>query len=155
MNSGDTSVPENPFVGVWKLVSCEAARASGNAMPVYGKNPVGRLYYDASGNMSVHIMRAGRTPFKRDTKFRAAQEEMRSAYESYEAYFSNYVVDPVKQQIHHTVIGGLFPNWEGSVQSRFYEFRGNDRLILSTAPIGARPDGEPIITLVWERISRG
>src|SRR5512135_3142788 len=123
-------------------------------MPIYGKNPVGRLYYDAAGNMSVHIMKAGRPRFGSDTKFRASPDEMRAAYESYEAYFSNYVVDSGEHRIHHTVIGGLFPNWAGSVQSRFYEFDGDDRLILSTAPIGADAGQDPIITLIWERISR-
>jgi len=141
------------FAGVWKLVSCDAARTNGGAMPIYGKNPVGRLYYDAVGNMSVHIMKTGRPRCQNDTKFRATPDEMRAAYESYEAYFSNYVVDPAEHKIHHTVIGGLFPNWEGSVQSRFYEFDGDDRLILSNAPVGSEPKGEPIVTLVWERIA--
>ncbi len=146
---------EDRFVGVWKLVACEATRTNGNAMPIYGKNPVGRLYYDTSGNMSVHIMRAGRAPFKGDTKFRATIDEMRAAYESYEAYFSSYTVEVAGRRIHHTVIGGLFPNWEGSIQSRYYEFEGDDRLVLSTAPIGTVSSSEPIITLIWERLSKG
>ncbi len=146
---------EARFAGVWKLLSCDVARSDGKAVPVYGRNPVGRLYYDASGNMSVHIMRAGRRRFRGETKYKATPDEMRAAYESYEAYFSRYVVDQENHSIHHTVIGGLFPNWEGSVQSRFYEFDGEDRLILSTAPIGSRPQGSPIITLIWERISHG
>jgi hypothetical protein len=54
--------------------------------PDPGKNPIGRLHYDATGNMSVHIMRAKRPNFKGFTKFRAA-------YESYEAYFSTDQVD--------------------------------------------------------------
>ncbi len=143
---------EERFAGVWKLVSCDAARSPGNAMPIYGKNPIGRLYYDARGNMSVHIMKAGRPRCMSETKFRATPDEMRAAYESYEAYFSNYVVEAEMHRIHHTVIGGLFPNWEGTVQSRFYEFDGDDRLILSSAPIGAQPESEAIVTLIWERI---
>ncbi len=146
---------KNPFVGVWKLVSCDATRSVGSSVPIYGKNPVGRLYYDAAGNMSVHIMKAGRHHFAGDTKFRATPDEMRSAYESYEAYFSTYVVDAERHQIHHKVLGGLFPNLQGTTQSRFYDFEGGDRLILSTAPIGAPPEGEPIVTLVWERVARG
>ncbi len=146
---------EDRFAGVWKLISCDASRSNGSAMPIYGRNPIGRLHYDAAGNMSVHIMRSGRERFRGDTKFGATPDEMRSAYESYEAYFSNYVVDPAEHRIDHTVIGGLFPNWAGSVQSRFYRFDDEGRLILSTAPIGSKPKGEPIVTLVWERISKG
>lgn len=142
----------NPFVGVWKLISCEALRANGSSVPIYGKNPIGRLYYDLAGNMSVHIMRAGRQRFKADTKFRAAPQEMRAAYESYEAYFSTYEVEPEAHLIRHRVLGGLFPNWAGTVQSRFYEFDGADRLILSTAPIGVRPREETGVVLIWERL---
>lgn len=101
--------------------------------------------------MSVHIMRAGRKNFRGETKFRAAPEEMRSAYESYEAYFSTYAVDEENHIIKHTVIGGLFPNWTGSVQPRYYQLSG-DRLILSTAPIGTNPTNKTIVTLVWERM---
>ncbi len=141
----------NPFVGVWKLISCDALRTDGSVLPIYGKNPIGRLYYDALGNMSVHIMRAGRPNFTGDTKFRATPDEMRAAYESYEAYFSTYRVDESNGMIHHTVIGGLFPNWTGSLQSRHYKFQ-NKRLILSTDPIGYVSEEKTIVALVWERL---
>ena len=141
----------NPFVGVWKLISCDAIRKNGSTLPIYGKNPVGRLYYDSNGNMSVHIMRAGRPSFTGDTKFRARPDEMRAAYEGYEAYFSTYAVDERGSLIHHTVIGGLFPNWTGSMQSRHYKFDGN-RLTLSTDPIGHSSKEKTVVTLVWERV---
>lgn|SRR5574341_26639 len=143
----------NPFVGVWKLVSCDAIRKDGSALPIYGKNPIGRLYYDVAGNMSVHIMRAGRPSFKGDTKFRATPDEMRTAYERYEAYFSTYVIDGENCMIHHTVIGSLFPNWTGTIQSRHYKFE-DDRLILSTDPIGYISKEKTIVTLVWERLDQ-
>lgn len=146
----------NLFPGVWRLVSCDASRPNGGeGRPIYGKSPIGRLYYDGAGNMSVHIMKAGRSRFSSATKFGAAADEMRSAYESYEAYFSTYVIEPEAHLIHHTVIGGLFPNWEGSIQSRYYEFDGQDRLTLSTAPIGSTGGNEAVVTLVWERVSGG
>jgi hypothetical protein len=149
---GKCIMRENPFVGVWNLVSCDAVRRNGGALPIYGKNPVGRLYYDAAGNMSVHIMEAGRPAFMGATKFRAAASEMRIAYEGYEAYFSNYTIDAARDLISHNVIGSLFPNWTGTIQNRFYQFETEDRLLLSTTPIGAPPDGEASVMLVWERI---
>lgn len=143
---------EKRFRGVWKLVSCDAARRNGGTVPVYGKNPIGRLYYDAAGNMSVHIMRAGRPAVKGVTKFRDRPDEMRLAYEGYEAYLSTCEVDPELHIIRHEVIGSLFPNWTGSTQVRFYEFQGDDRLTVSTAPIGASSTLETVVTLVWERL---
>ena len=147
----DAAMQCNSFVGVWKLISCDAIRKNGSVLPIYGKNPVGRLYYDAAGNMSVHMMKSGRTNFKDETKFRAEPSEMRAAYESYEAYFSTYEVDEANHIINHTVIGGLFPNWTGTIQARYYAFDGN-RLTLSTDPIGYIPREKAIVTLVWERL---
>ncbi len=146
--------PKDQFVGVWKLVSIDAIRRSGGILPIYGKSPIGRLYYDADGNMSVHFMRAGRPKFKSETKFRATAPEMRAAYESYEAYFSTYEVDQEKCLVHHHVLGGLFPNWTGTDQARYYQFEGN-RLILSTEPVGRKPADRTIVVLVWERMGKG
>lgn len=143
----------NPFVGTWKLISCNAHRRNGRILPIYGANPQGRLFYDTAGNMSVHIMRAERSRFREEDKFRATLEEMRAAYQGYEAYFSTYEVDWERCVIHHRVLGGLFPNWTGSVQSRFYRFEGEDQLILSTEPIDAMPVKRTIVTLTWVRLS--
>ena len=96
-------------------------------------------------------MKAGRANFNTFTKFGATPFETRAAYESYEAYFSTYGVDVTKQIINHTVLGSLFPNLTGTVQSRYYKFDGN-RLILSTGPIGCVPKEGTFMTLVWERL---
>ena len=143
---------DNPFVGLWKLVSCDAVRSNGSILPIYGKNPVGRLFYDAEGNMSVHIMKTGRPNFKSDNKFKATPQEVRAAYEGYEAYFSTYDFDREKGLIIHHLIGGLFPNWTDSDQIRYYRFNGN-QLILSTEPIGIMPIHKTIVTLVWEKLN--
>jgi hypothetical protein len=145
-------VQKNPFVGTWKLISCNAFRRSGDVLPIYGKDPIGRLFYDSAGNMSVHIMRSGRPNFKSETKFRATSEEMRTAYHGYEAYFASYTIDTYRCVVHHQVAGGLFPNWTDTVQTRFFKFEGESRLVLSTEPIGAVPTKKTIVTLVWERL---
>ena len=150
---GWTPAVANPFVGTWKLVSCNAYRRNGQMLPVYGPNPEGRLFYDAAGNMSVHIMQAGRPVFKDPQKFRATDEEMRAAYQGYEAYFSTYEVDWENGVINHRVLGGLFPNWTGSLQPRYFQFDGADRLILSTEPVNSTSPKRTVLQLVWERIN--
>lgn len=144
---------ETSFAGVWKLISCDAIRKNGGAVPIYGRHPIGRLHYDDRGNMSVHIMKSGRPRTESKTKFAASPDEMRLAYEGYEAYFSTYTVDAARGKISHRVIGSLFPNWTGSAQDRYYRFENKDRLILSTEPIGAAPQNDTVVTLVWERVS--
>ncbi len=143
----------NLFVGTWKLVSCNAHRRNGQVLPIYGPNPEGRLFYDAAGNMSVHIMQAGRPAFKDPQKFRATDEEMRAAYQGYEAYFSTYEVDWQNSLITHRVLGGLFPNWTGTLQPRYFEFDGPDSLILSTEPPNVHLHKRTVVKLMWERLS--
>ena len=143
---------ESRFAGVWKLVSCEAVRRNGTVVPLYGRTPVGRLYYDACGNMSVHIMRPGRREFPRDSKYGECDDELREAFEGYEAYFATYAVDTERRLIEHTVIGSLFPNWTGTIQRRFYEFDGPNRLVLSSQPADACPPQKTTVKLIWERL---
>lgn len=146
-------IPSNPFVGTWKLVSCNAHRRNGQVLPIYGPNPEGRLFYDAAGNMSVHIMQPGRPAFRNPFKFRATEHEMRTAYQGYEAYFSTFEVDWDRGVINHKVLGGLFPNWTGTIQARYYRFEGPNRLILSTEPVGRPQNGRTVVTLIWERLT--
>ena len=54
--------------------------------------------------------------------------------------------------VNHRVLGGLFPNWTGSMQSRYYKFEGMDRLLLSTEPLDSVPGRRTIVTLTWERL---
>ena len=146
-------IPSNPFVGTWKLVSCNAHRRNGQVVAIYGPHPEGRLFYDAAGNMSVHIMQAERPPFKSAYKFRATDQEMRAAYQGYEAYFSTYEVDWQRCVVNHKVLGGLFPNWTGSMQARHFRFESPNRLILSTEPVGSTPNSHTVVTLTWERLN--
>ena len=147
-----TGSSDNPFVGTWKLVSCEALRRNGEAVPLYGLDPLGRLYYDPNGNMSVHIMRRDRAPLRSKGSTPPDAEEARLAYEGYQAYFSTYVVDAGRHLIHHNVIGSLFTNWTGTTQTRAYRFEGSNRLVLSSPPNGDGRTAKTIVKLVWERM---
>jgi hypothetical protein len=143
----------NPFVGTWKLISCDAYRRNGQVQPLYGPEPQGRLVYDADGNMSVQVTRADRPLFAAGQKRRGAPDELRAAYQGYEAYFSTYEVDEARGIVNHHVQGGLFPNWVGTNQARYFRFEGPNRLVLSTAPVGSAPTRQTIVTLVWERMA--
>ena len=142
----------SPFVGTWKLVSCEAVGRNGGVVPLYGPSPVGRLFYDASGNMSVHIMRRDRAPLEPKRKAPGDPELFRAAFEGYQAYFSTYEVDTKQHVIHHKVLGSLYPNWIGTTQSRSYTFEGSNRLVLRSAPDGDGRPSKTVVTLVWERL---
>lgn len=144
---------ENPLVGVWRLVSCDAIRPKGRRVPIYGKRPVGRLFYDAAGHMSVHIMKSSRRDPEGEVKAGDRDNVEKTARTGYQAYFSTYTVDTVRHMIFHKVLGSLLPNWTGTTQTRYYAFDEQKRLVLSTAPPGSVPTGKPIVQLVWERLA--
>ena len=75
------------------------------------------------------------------------------AQDGYQAYFSTYDIDAEHQIVRHKVLGSLYPDWTGTTQVRYYQLRDGNRLMLSTAPVGAPPEDEPIFELVWERIT--
>ena len=117
---------------------------------MYGDKPRGVIVYDAAGCVSVNLMRSDRPTFSVSDKSKGTSEEARSALESYEAYFGAYQVDEAAATVTHHVEGSLFPNWTGSKQVRFYEFK-DDYLILSTPAM--EYGGSTVVgRLTWRRV---
>jgi hypothetical protein len=141
-----------PLVGTWKLVSIEERRADGELVtPLdYGPDPIGLLIYDATGHISVHAMRRGRTKLPSDDVHLASPEQAKAAFTGYNAYFGTYEVDQKQGIVIHHVQGSLIPNWEGGDQRRKFELHG-DRLILIPPEIQAAGE-KRTRRLTWERV---
>jgi hypothetical protein len=43
--------------GTWRLVSFQSQTSDGKVTDLYGSPPLGQLIYDASGHMSVHLLK--------------------------------------------------------------------------------------------------
>jgi hypothetical protein len=139
------------FVGAWRLVSAEFRAEDGSiAQSPYGSDPQGILMYDAQGSMSAQLAHKNRQPFAIPDRMAGTPEELKAAFESYQAYYGRYKVDEREHIVIHTVTQALLPNWVGTEQRRHYQFK-DGKLILRTPPItigGQRLTGE----LVWEKI---
>jgi len=139
------------FVGAWRLVSAEFRAEDGSiAQSPYGPEPQGILMYDAQGSMSAQLAHKNRQPFAVPDRMAGTPEELKAAFESYQAYYGRYKVDEREHIVIHTVTQALLPNWVGTEQRRHYQFK-DGKLILRTLPItigGKRLTGE----LVWEKI---
>jgi Lipocalin-like domain len=140
------------LVGAWRLVSVEGTS------PVFNfvfDRPRGIMIYDASGRMVVQQANLGdRRPF---TKGPAAGtvEEKAAAFDSYGAYYGTCTVDPKAGTVTHRIEDGLNPALRGRDNVRWFEFEGNDRVILIATEDGkggrvARKDAT--YKLTWERI---
>lgn len=121
------------LLGSWRLVSYETTDAHGRKGRPYG-DAVGRISYDANGNMAGQVMRPDRAPA--------------TAYAGYIAYFGTFEVAADERSVVHHVHGSLNPAWVGGDQVRSLRFDGA-RLILSTV---TSKDGVAIThELTWER----
>ena len=115
------------LLGNWKLVKYEVFDANGSARP--GRYDVGRVAYDASGEMTAHLMHAGDD-------------------HAYFGYFGPFTVDAAKGTVTHHVIGSSNVSWIGTDQVRYYAFAaGGNQLTLSLK------SGDRVTqTLTWTRV---
>ena len=137
------------LVGAWSLVSVRAKSTDGEERLPLGENPVGQLLYAASGHMALIVMSTGRTRFASGDALAGTPEEIREAFEGFEAYAGSFEVDVDDNSILHRAQICRFPNWEGGTQFRFFELSG-DTLELSSPPM---PSGgkEWVLSSVWQR----
>jgi hypothetical protein len=118
------------IVGTWRVVKCEDRAADGTISYPYGENPIGYFVYDATGHLSVHIMR---TPAMKN--FPGMREgtgdgaSYREAFLAYVGYFGTYTVDAAHGAVTHHVEGGLRPDFTGTDQVRQFRIEG-DRLMI-------------------------
>lgn len=132
------------LVGTWRLVSYVTNEPDGRRGKPYGE-AVGRLEYDAGGNMAGQVMRPDRGPVEFGE---GGAQQVRAAYLGYIAYFGTYDVSADGRTVTHHVEGALNPAWVGGDQVRGVTFDG-DRLVL-TAEV---PKAGKVVShvLTWER----
>jgi len=143
-------VQNKQLTGTWKLVSCETRSLNGELAYPYGKDPFGMLMYDSGGKVFFALlMRRDRPKFVSDDPWRGTPEEIKAAFEGFNAYCGTYEVNEEKGTVTHHVEGSMFPNWVGMDQVRFFKCSG-DQLLLSTPPIrlGGR---QSTAHLIWAR----
>ena len=127
-------------------------------LPSIYDRPTGQLMYDPSGRMSAQIVaRADRKSFAPYNKGRllATPEDKAAAFDSYTAYFGTYTVDARAGTVTHHLEDSLVPGRRGTDNVRWFEFEGDDRLLLIPVEDGkggaiARKDAT--LRLLWERI---
>jgi hypothetical protein len=130
------------FTGAWRLLAFEEEGPDGTLIYPYGKDPVGLLIYDSSGQMSVQIMRRDRAPLSSAGPEAASTQSKSAARESFTSFFGSYEVDDVNSVVIHRVEGHVFPESVGKVLRRGFTFSG-DVLTLTPAPNRR---------VIWQRI---
>lgn len=139
------------LVGTWRLESMVERRPDGQRLPSsrYGPNVAGLLVYDRDGHMMAQLMNPDRPRFAGDSPTRGTPDEVKAAFDGYNAYYGTWSVDAQARTIRHRVTGNLYPNAVGTEFLRTFALDG-DRLTLELPP--ARIQGEErTVQLVWRR----
>jgi hypothetical protein len=140
------------LVGAWRLVSVEGTDPT---FHFAFDHPTGVIIYDRSGWMSVQIdIKGTRKPFV-NGPVGGTDEEKVHAFDNYFAYYGAYTLDLKAQTVTHHLQDASRPNSRGVENVRWFEFQGNDRLLLIP-----REDGKggvidrknATFKLLWERI---
>jgi hypothetical protein len=140
------------LVGAWRLMSVEGTDAT---FHFAYDHPTGIITYDQSGWMTVQIDIKGiRKPFINGPAAGTVEEKV-DAFDNYIAYYGTYTINWKEQTITHHLKDASAPNWRGRDNVRWFEFQGNDHLVLIP-----REDGKGGVIqrknatykLLWERI---
>ena len=138
------------LIGTWRLRSWRNIASDGSIVDPLGEDPVGYIFYNRDGYMSVEIMAADRAPYRRPDAFGGTPEERSDAISTYLSYSGPFEVMPDQDTVIHHIQVCSYPNWVGNAQVRGARLDG-DVLTLSTKPMtfhGVERRAE----LVWERV---
>ena len=150
-----TAKPKSPItsklVGSWKLVVLEGV-VGGRQIP--RQERAGLLMYDAAGRMSVQIMPRDRPKFASATRLQGTDDEIRTAFAGYIAYFGSYEVNEAEGVVIHHLEGSIFPNEVGRDNIRYYEFSGDQLTLIPTNMVDGKltPKSSATFRLIWERV---
>jgi hypothetical protein len=114
------------ILGAWQLESRMVRKAGGEILldPVLGKEPIGRLFYDASGHMMLQMMRQARAQAISVPANPQDATNPRIVL-GYDAYFGTFRVNEAEGTITHHVEGSLFPEDLGKDFQRAFKFEGD------------------------------
>lgn len=129
-----TPIQSIQLVGTWQFISLVGKSSEGEVYHPYGKNLFGMLMYDSKGYMSMLLMNPDRPKFASGDMMKGTLEEIKAAFEGFDAYCGTYIIDAEKSQVTHNLQGSKFPNWVGTAQVRFFEISG-DTLRITAPPI--------------------
>jgi len=120
--------------------------ASGKEVYPYGENPFGILIYTPDGYMSALLMDPDRKRFASDDLKTGTVDDIKQAYDKFDAYCGTYTIDEEKGTVTHHVEGAKFPNWVGTDQVRYFELKENKLCIRATLKVkGEDWTGEAVL----------
>ncbi|WP_428741077.1 lipocalin-like domain-containing protein [Tenacibaculum sp.] len=152
---GKTLIAQNTsnssFVGSWSLVSINNIYQDGKRVQPYGENPEGLLIFTEEGNYAIQILKKNRPLIVSGNKNTSTPEENAAIVKGFNSHYGEYVVDKENNTITFEILHASFPNWEGKIQKRTYDYSNN---VLKYVVTNTTQGGASVIAeVVWKRKS--
>jgi hypothetical protein len=141
------------LVGTWRLRSWKNVGSDGSEVYPLGERPVGYIFYNHDGYMSVEIMAQGRVPYQVPDVFGGTPRERSEAISTYISYAGPFELLADRDTVIHHIEVCSYPNWIGNAQVRFAKREGDLLVLSTTKPVtfqGVTRSAE----LVWERVGQ-
>ena len=137
--------------GTWNLKSIYSEFGSGLRDFHFGEDAIGRLIYTPDGFVNAFIMRRDRPAFSEGKIDAGTPDEIRSAFQSFDAYSGRYSLNLTEGVVIHHVDMSRSPAWTGLDLVRHFRLEDNT-LSIYTDKFYSDSQGEDIVVFVeWER----
>jgi hypothetical protein len=137
------------LVGAWRLRAWETTAEDGAIDHPMGEDPVGIVIYTDEGTMVTILARADRAPFAGADLLGGSVEEKVAALETFVSYASTWRLEG--DEVIHTVVVSLFPNWVGTQQRRRIELSEDGGTLTLRSPAFLLRGAVRSSRVVWER----
>lgn len=140
------------LLGSWELVDYHRRQGDRIIWP-FGKDATGFIQYGGDGRMSATLSHRVRPPLAvvPDAYWRGDAQPWAEAAMTYVAYTGTYRL--AGDRVEHHVEASLYPNWIGTVLTRWasFEMRDGEPLLRLLAAPFIGPDGDEVISELWWR----
>jgi hypothetical protein len=134
------------LVGTWSLVSNENLSPSGERRQLFGANPQGMVIYGANGRY-IQLQIGDRPKFKGATRLDGTAEENKAVVRATAGHFGTWSVNEADKTLTVHQEGNVFPNDDGSVQTRSITLAGDELAARNPSPSSG---GSAVV--VWRRV---
>jgi hypothetical protein len=130
-------VKAQDLVGTWRLKTWQNVGSDGSVVDPLGEQPLGYIFYNHDGYVSVEMMAQHRAPYRDPNPTGGTTAERSEAISTYLSYSGRYEVLPDQDTVIHHVEICSYPNWIGNAQVRYAKLDG-DVLRLTSEPMTAQ-----------------
>lgn len=134
------------LVGVWSMSAAYRLHPDGTRSDDYGPAPRGLLVVLPDGRYCLQIYHTERAPFASPDYRKATAAEYQRAVLTASTHYGSVKLDQERQLLVFHIGAALNPGWDGSVQERPFELKG-DTLAWRVPP---RANGDTPVS-VWKR----